>query len=260
MTRLLSFASGMGLDVAPAEAAGAAAAAGFDAVGFRFDAPGPSDAEAAALRRRVDDLGLAVLDIEYVKLTQDDEAAAWHRRLVELGAVLGAQHLLSVSYDADRARSAERFATLAAHSTTVGGPRIAVEFMVFSEVPNLAAALDVVARTGHTVGILVDALHLSRSGGSPADLAAVDPILLPYLQLCDAPPDRAHDDLLHEARHLRLLPGDGALPLTDLLAAAPADAPLSLEVLSDDLKQRFAIEERARVTLEATRRVLAGRP
>ena len=59
MTRLLSFASGMGLDVAPAEAAAAAAAAGFDAVGFRFDAPGPSDGEVAALRRRVDDLGLS---------------------------------------------------------------------------------------------------------------------------------------------------------------------------------------------------------
>ena len=222
MTRLLSFASGMGLDVAPAEAAAAAAAAGFDAVGFRFDAPGPSDAEAAALRRRVDDLGLTVLDIEYVRLTPDDEAAAMAppagraRRGPRRPAP--PERLLRPGPRAH----AERFATLAAHSTSVQGPRIAVEFMVFSEVPTLAAALDVVARTGlDTVGILVDALHLSRSGGTPADVAAVDPALLPYLQLCDAPADAAHDDLLHEARHLRLLPGDGALPLAALLDAAP---------------------------------------
>ena len=166
-----------------------------------------------------------------------------------------------MSYDADRSRTAERFATLAAHSATAQGPRIAVEFMVFSEVPTLGAALDVVAQTGSdTVGILVDALHLSRSGGTPAEVAGVDPALLPYLQLCDAPADAAHDDLLHEARHLRLLPGDGALPLAALLDAAPDDAPLSLEVLSDDLKQRFPVDERARVTLEATRRVLARDP
>jgi hypothetical protein len=30
-------------------------------------------------------------------------------------------------------------------------------------------------------------LHLSRSGGSPADLAQYDPALFSYMQLCDAP-------------------------------------------------------------------------
>jgi sugar phosphate isomerase/epimerase len=98
-------------------------------------------------------------------------------------------------------------------------------------------------------GILVDALHLARSGGQPDDLADVPPALLPYLQLADAPTD-APDDLYEEAVHGRLLPGDGQLPLAALLAAVPG-VPVSLELRSRALRDAYEPQRRAEVVLAA---------
>jgi sugar phosphate isomerase/epimerase len=81
--------------------------------------------------------------------------------------------------------------------------------------------------------VLVDALHFSRSGGIPAHIGQVDPALLRYAQICDAsadvpaPTDTAA--LIREARTGRLLPGEGALPLAELVAALPAGVPLAIE-------------------------------
>jgi hypothetical protein len=83
-------------------------------------------------------------------------------------------------------------------------------------------------------------LHLSRSGGSPADLAAVDPALLPYLQVADAPAAVPVDlaSLVDEARYGRLLPGEGVLPIRDVIEAVPM-VPLSFELRSRLLHQTY---------------------
>jgi len=76
-------------------------------------------------------------------------------------------------------------------------------------------------------------LHFSRSGGIPAHIAQVDPSLVRYAQICDASSDMPGPGdtpaLIREARTGRLLPGEGALPLRDLVAALPATAPLAVE-------------------------------
>ncbi|HWO05672.1 MAG TPA: hypothetical protein VNQ54_12810, partial [Methylomirabilota bacterium] len=73
----------------------------------------------------------------------------------------------------------------------------------------------------------------SRSGGIPAHIGQVDPALLRYAQICDASADvPAPTDtraLIREARTGRLLPGEGALPLAELVAALPAGVPLAIE-------------------------------
>ncbi len=52
--------------------------------------------------------------------------------------------------------------------------RIALEFLPYSRVRTLDAALDLIQNNGRpNVGLLVDALHLDRSGGRPSDLAAL---------------------------------------------------------------------------------------
>ena len=109
-----------------------------------------------------------------------------------------------------------------------------------------------------TAGVLIDVLHLIRSGGTTDDVAAVDPALLPYAQLCDVmatAPDDARG-LLDEALHGRLLPGDGVAPIADLLRTLPAGCPLSLEMRSRRLMADFPDPTaRAVAVLEATRRV-----
>ena len=78
------------------------------------------------------------------------------------------------------------------------------------------------------------------------ELAGLDPALLSYLQICDAPlsPPRglratdplprgqhadAGDDAVLEARARRLLPGEGELPLAEMLRALPSGLPVSVE-------------------------------
>ena len=81
--------------------------------------------------------------------------------------------------------------------------------------------------------VLIDALHFSRSGGLPAHVAQVDPSLLQYAQICDAGPDMPGPTdtpaLIREARTGRLLPGEGVLPLRELVAALPDTVPLAVE-------------------------------
>ena len=112
-----------------------------------------------------------------------------------------------------------------------------------TEVRTLAAALSTVDEAAaDDAVVLVDALHLHRGGEGTEALVGVDRI--GYLQICDAPA-AAPEDLADEARHRRLVPGAGALPLGHLLAHAPPGLPLSIEVQSDDLVAHYAPAERA---------------
>jgi sugar phosphate isomerase/epimerase len=76
-------------------------------------------------------------------------------------------------------------------------------------------------------------LHFSRSGGLPAHVAGIDPALLRYAQICDAGADMPGPTdtpaLIREARTGRLLPGEGVLPLKELVAVLPAQVPLAIE-------------------------------
>jgi len=126
----------------------------------------------------------------------------------------------------------------------------------------VADADAIVARAAHPAGgVLVDALHLCRSGGSPADvapLARANPRRYPYLQLCDAPlvaPAGGERGLYAEAVAGRLAPGEGELPLRELLDAMPAGVPLSIETPVAAIAHLPPVE-RARHAMAATRRLL----
>jgi hypothetical protein len=108
--------------------------------------------------------------------------------------------------------------------------------------------------------VLVDALHLRRSGGSPADLADVPAALLPYGQLCDGPLDPVwppDDHARVESRTGRLLPGDGEFPLTELVGMLPPGGALSVEAPVATLAALPPVE-RARRARSAADRLLAG--
>jgi len=119
-----------------------------------------------------------------------------------------------------------------------------------------------VSDAGHAAGaVLVDALHLDRGAGTPAEVAALDPTLLPYAQLCDAPATRPPDDgLIDEALNGRLLPGDGDLPLAALIDAFAPTTPFSMELRSAALRNAYPdAVDRAAVVLTASRAMLADR-
>ena len=238
----------------------AAAAAGFDAAGIWVEPERWEPSTTRSVRKRLADTGLRVLDVEVLVLGQDVPDGALDRSL-EIGAELGARYALVIGTDPDAARTAERFGRLCERAAA-GGMRLALEFMRFTAVRTLADALGIVRAAGHPAGaVLVDMLHLVRSGGGPEDLLGIDSELLPYAQICDAKAASPGEEvglLVNEALNGRLLPGDGALPIEEILARLPTGCPLSCEVLSSDLHQRFPDPEaRARAVGDSTREFLA---
>jgi sugar phosphate isomerase/epimerase len=73
-------------------------------------------------------------------------------------------------------------------------------------------------------------MHLGRSGATGAQIAALDPAMIGYVQLCDAPLMPANSNYMDEATFDRMVPGEGELPLRDYISALPADLVVSLEV------------------------------
>jgi len=256
---LVSLAAGTILDADPLTAIEAAAAAGFDALGLRF-ATAPKDAELARLRERLDATGLRVLDVEVVRLTET-ASAAQQEWLVDVAAALDARFVLTVSNDGDLERTRrgiERLADRAAPS----GVTIGLEYMAFTTIPDLAtAAALTLATTRDNVAILVDVLHLARSGGDPQELGGPLGRRIGYVQVCDAPATPPGDlaGLADEGRHSRLMPGAGELPVLETLIVLRDrldELPVSVEVQSDELAATATVEQRARLARSTTQALL----
>ncbi len=219
-----------------------------------------SDATTRAVAGQLRDGGVRALDIEVIWIRSGREIADSARRLIDIGGELGAQNVLIVSANPNLADTKHQFAALC-ECAAGAGMRAALEFLMIAEVKTLAQAVEIVTDVGHPAGaVLVDALHLTRCGASPADVAQIPVHLLPYAQLCDGPGHLPHADFevyLADAIDGRSAAGEGDLPLRALLEALPADIPLSLEVRSKRYRDRFPdAVERARAVLDATRRYL----
>jgi sugar phosphate isomerase/epimerase len=254
--RLVSLAAGTVLDVGPAETVDVAAASGYGAVGLWYDPDTWTDATTVAVAGRLDATGLEPLDIEPVILGRGTDAGD---ALVDTAAALGVRHVLVASGPASRAAVVDRYGELCRRAEP-SGVRVVLEFLPIFTIATLHDALGVVQEVGSpSAGVLVDTLHLARSGGGPGDLSDVPRELLPYLQLADASEhldDPTPARLRDEALHGRLLPGQGELPLRQTLATVP-EVPVSVELRSQALMQAFPDPtERARAVLAATNRLL----
>jgi|HubBroStandDraft_6_1064221.scaffolds.fasta_scaffold173759_1 sugar phosphate isomerase/epimerase len=267
MSRLLSLAHLTVLDADPLALIEAAAAGGFGAIGLRIVPPfvtetivpvvGDADLQ-RRIKWRLRDTSIALLDIEAIWLKPESRIEEI-RPALETGAELGAKYVLTIAFDDDTARLFDNFGKLcaAAHGC---GLRTMLEFIPYSVLGTLAKAHDfIVAAAPADAGLLIDALHLSRSGGQPADIAAYDPALFSYVHLCDAPKARpAAERNRDEARYNRLYPGEGELWLDAFLDAFPPDTPVAVEAPQAAFAHVPAAE-RARLAGAATRRLLRGR-
>lgn len=73
-------------------------------------------------------------------------------------------------------------------------------------------------------------MHVMRGGSSAADIAALDPDCIGYAQLNDTTMRPRLDNYMEEAMFERMVPGDGDLPLLDILSALPRDIIVEIEV------------------------------
>lgn len=125
------------------------------------------------------------------------------------------------------------------------GLLVHIEFLPWAQVDTIETALRIVRladrRNG---GVLFDSWHHFRSGVDNALLATLPGACIQAIQLNDAPL-LAGENLVEETMQRRLLPGDGAIALVEILhalATAGCDAPLGVEVFSTELQKLPPVE------------------
>jgi sugar phosphate isomerase/epimerase len=252
------------LDVGPPHLISLAAETGFRAIGIRLCPPMPGGvayplrAGSPELRetlRSMKDLDVSVSDIEVVRIAPETNIEDFIPSF-EAGAELGARRVCINIDDTDRTRVIDRFAGLCDLAAPYG-LALDIEFMIWRPVARLEDAVDVVKAVNKpNAFVLIDALHLFRSGGSVDSVAAMDSALIGCVQLCDAPRiSPPPSGIIDEARGNRLLPGEGELPLRELVAVLPEHTPLGVEV---PLAREKDSLKRAKLVREATEKLLQG--
>lgn len=251
------------IELQPLELVTLAARNGFSAIGLRLHPafPGapfyelPAESSASReMRRRLDGEGIEVYDIEFVVIGEGFVATALVP-IFDAASAVGAKRLSVCGDDPDRSRLIANFSSLCDVASRFG-MGVDLECMAWRKVASLPDAVEVVkAADRSNGGVLVDALHLSRTGGSPRDVCDVPLGLIRSAQLCDASAvcPTTTEAVIQEARGGRLPPGEGALPLPELLAALPAGTSLSVEVPMDGAGPATVRLPRI---YEATRRLL----
>jgi sugar phosphate isomerase/epimerase len=148
------------------------------------------------------------------------------------------------------------FGTLA-EMAAAHGMETTVEFapsLALADLDGALAAVRHVARSDFR--LLIDCMHLVRAGHSAADLAAVDPELIGYVQLSDNTVRQRgvtyRDDSID-----RMVPGEGEFPLREILAVLPPGVVIGLEVpMRSRAEAGEPTRERARRCVAAARRLL----
>ncbi len=248
----------------PAEAVVMAAELGYGFVGLRLwpNAPGAPQQHLIGRPEAMKDTlaavretGVGVFDLEIIRIGEQFDPHAWDA-LYDAGSALGARAILVAGDDPDEGRLAASYA----HLCEVMAPydlTADLEFMPWTAVPHARAALRVVRNAGSpsNAGILIDALHVGRSATTLDDLRALPRELLHYAQICDALAGThfSTEQLIHTARCERLLPGEGSIDLRGLMAALPADLPISVEIVHHEREKQTDARQWASQCLAASR-------
>lgn len=253
-------------EIEPPALIAAAATAGFDSADLRvLGAPGAAPVpplagdrqRVAAIAAACADTGITIFAATGIWLTPEFSLDPTLPAL-EIAARLGAEQFLAVGNDPDEGRMTANLGRLA-EAAAGFRLKLALELMPYTAVNTLAKAARMVERCGAAnLGLLIDALHLARSGGTPAEVAALDRGRIAYLQLCDAPAQPpAGLSLRAESLEARLQPGDGALPLFALLDALPANIVVDVET-PVAAERGWTPERRAANAVAAAKRLLTA--
>lgn len=218
----------------------------------------PGTPDQRAMKAALERTGVRINNMDGAALVPETDWDDITQRL-EGAAELGARGVVTLSFDPDAGRYFEGYCRLG-ELTGKLGLLLIVEFTPLSSIPDLAAARALVARGGFAhARVLVDAMHLFLSGGSPADMAGLGGDVISGAQFCDGPRQRTMEEYRHDAVNWRDLPGEGEYPLEDFVRALPAGCPIALEIPRTADRAAGALPmERARRAIEACRRMGAA--
>jgi sugar phosphate isomerase/epimerase len=180
--------------------------------------------------------GLDVVSAEFFLMRPDVDLESYRSGLA-LGRELGAKNAMTHIFEADPTLATDilgRFSRIAAEEDL----RVSIEFCQMTPgCKTIHAAKAFVDAVGApNLGFGICPMHLVRSGGTAADIAALDPAILYYGQINDGHGLHVAEAYFEEV-HDRQLPGNGDFPLHDILSALPANAPIEFKCPSDSRRK-----------------------
>lgn len=182
-----------------------------------------------AVSDRLAAAGVAIYNLEFFPVTPEVDFGAYERAL-QVGAAIGARRATAHIHDPDDERAHATFARLCRMAADLG-LSIGLEFTAFARVSTLEAAVQFIERADEpNAAVAVDILHLMRNGGHPDQLAAIDPRLIGYMQICDGCLTIDPAAMMSEAVTERGVPGTGEFPLRAFLNQAPPGVTIDVEV------------------------------
>ena len=249
-----------------------AAKAGFTAMGFWHT-------DLVEIRKKysfqqmksiLDDHGITQIEVEWLLdwfCTDQRRVASDETRklLLDAAETLRARHIKigDLGNDcADVARMTEEFAVLCRQAAE-RGTNVLFEMLPakFSRAPSLDAVLSICTGAGaKNGGIMLDNLHLQRTGTTPQDIIRKIGANIPLgVEINDgmlAVPVRFEDSVVNK----RLLPGDGEFDIDAFLHAVWThgyDGPVGVEVLNEYMR-KWPLETAATEAFAKTRRVVTA--
>jgi sugar phosphate isomerase/epimerase len=246
------------LELSPQEQISVAAQAGYDFVGLRLipvsGQPHQHAVDVPAIQNRLAATGMKVLDVEVFRLDPETEVGDYEAMLA-IAARLRATDLLVHGADSDRSRLADNWGRLCELADRYGlaANMEPMPWVAISTIAKANRILELAPRDN--AAVLPDAIHFFREANRLEDLATTKSR---YLQFCDARAERpkSMEEIRRQAREDRLMPGEGELDLSGLLAALPPDLPIGLEI---PYARPMPPLERARLALAKTSALLLGR-
>jgi sugar phosphate isomerase/epimerase len=150
---------------------------------------------------------------------------------LDIMAELQIPRINTVSLEPDRARTFDELAVLTGLAADRGILTSVepVPGLAIADLPTAMAAVEHVGRD--EISLLIDTMHVARSGAGADDLRSLPAERIGHVQLSDVPlrSTRQHN-YAEEAMYHRMAPGEGELPLAEMLAALPGDRLVGLEV------------------------------
>lgn len=259
----------------PAEFVRAAAAAGFTHTGLRTVQPsGPNPGQARVDASNIDEVeaalaetGLRVITTDILDLSRDADFEAAAAGL-PFAARLGAASMLVFSRSDDPASIGDGLARLCDIALPLGiSPRL--EAINYNPIHSLAQAVEIVA--GHPgAGLIIDTLHLHRTGASLDEVRAAAEALPVSFQINGVPSldelERRYqasgsgepNPLRWEAVWGRLLPGEGENDVAAVRAVLPEGTIPLVEAPNAARVEAVGPAEHLRQAFEAATRALAA--
>ena len=228
--------------------------AGYDGIGIRlypsphmafFPVVGDPNLE-REVRKAVADTDLKVYDILtcYMQPEMDLDAM---KRAHEYGASLGAGYALVIGDDPEWGRLVDNFGKLCDNAREFGIVCTLEAPVNRRTLTSLALNLRLLKDAGReNTGFSIDPVQFMRAGDTPEMLKGIDPAMMPYTQICDTTSTTAMQPYC--------MPGDGVVPLAEILDILPQGLPLSLEYHHRD--QRYTELAWATHAIDGTRRFL----